>query len=133
MKPWYIDGVHFKCTGCGNCCSKEPGAVFVSDEEVDSIIQYLKMDKKAFLEQYTRKLHGKLVLKELPNFDCIFLKEGRCSIYHERPKQCRTYPFWPELLRSVKAWESEKSRCEGLDHPEGEYFSFNQIRSIVKG
>lgn len=133
MKPWYIDGIHFKCTGCGNCCSKEPGAVFVSNEEIETIILHLKIDKMEFLDRFTRKLHGKIALKELANFDCVFLKENRCSIYHQRPKQCNTYPFWPELLRSLKDWEGEKTRCEGLDHPDGEYFSFNQIRSIVKG
>ncbi|MFZ4673481.1 MAG: YkgJ family cysteine cluster protein, partial [Chlamydiia bacterium] len=128
MKPWYLDGVYFKCTNCGNCCAKEPGAVFLSKEEIDQFVEGLKIARADFLERYTRKLHGKVALKEHPNFDCVFLKDQKCTAYKYRPKQCRTYPFWPELLRSTKSWDAEKSRCEGLDHPDGEYFSFNQIR-----
>lgn len=132
MKPWYLDGLYFKCTGCGHCCAKEPGAVFLSKEEVSAFAKGLKITEKEFLELYTRKLHGKVALKEEANFDCVFLKEGKCTVYNLRPKQCRTYPFWPELLRSEKEWVSEKSRCEGLDHPDGEYYSFNQIRELMK-
>ena len=32
-----------------------------------------------------------------------------------RPLQCHTYPFWPEIMASKKAWESEKSGCEGIN------------------
>jgi Fe-S-cluster containining protein len=132
MKPWYLEGVHFKCTGCGNCCAKEPGAVFISMDEIEQLASFLGMEKKDFLEKYTRKLHGKISLKEHPNFDCVFLKENRCTVYHHRPKQCKTYPFWPELMRSKKGWDSEKIRCEGLDHPEGVFHSFEEIRKKME-
>ncbi len=133
MKPWYVSGVGFKCTGCGYCCAKEPGAVFVSDEEVLKMASKLKISKKTFLETYTRKLHGRTALLEHPNFDCVFLKESRCTLYEARPKQCKTYPFWPEIFRSKKAFENEKIRCEGLDHPEADHFTFEQIRSNIHG
>ncbi len=136
MKPsskpsWYLDGLYFKCTNCGNCCAKEPGAVFLSEEEITRFVDGLKITRSEFLERYTRKLHGKIALKEESNFDCVFLKEGKCSAYTLRPTQCRTYPFWPELLRSERDWVAEKKRCEGLDHPDGEHFSFQQIRAIA--
>lgn len=132
MKPWYLAGVNFKCTGCGNCCAKEPGAVFVTDEEISTMAHELNITKKVFLEKYTRKLHGRTALLERPNFDCVFLKENRCSLYQARPKQCKTYPFWPEILRSKKAWDNEKMRCEGLDHSEGAHYTFEQIRAVLK-
>jgi Fe-S-cluster containining protein len=132
MKPWYLEGVKFKCTGCGACCSKEPGAVFISEQEAASMAEYLQISLEHFYQLYTRKLHGLTSLKEKENFDCVFLIDNRCSLYESRPKQCKTYPFWPELLESKEAWEEEKQRCEGLDHPEGEYFSFNLIRTIAK-
>lgn len=132
MKPWYLSGVGFKCTGCGNCCAKEPGAVFVSEEEIAEMAHKLGIAKKVFLERYTRKLHGLIALLEQPNFDCVFLKESRCTLYEARPKQCKTYPFWPEILRSKKAWDQEKYRCEGLDHPEGDHYTFEQIRSFLQ-
>jgi len=92
----------------------------------------LKISKNVFLEKYTRKLHGRTALLERPNFDCVFLKENRCSLYQARPKQCKTYPFWPEILRSKKAWDNEKMRCEGLDHLEGDHYTFEQIRAVLK-
>lgn len=30
-KPWYSDGLNFKCTGCGKCC-RWPGQVFCSEQ-----------------------------------------------------------------------------------------------------
>lgn len=34
-------------------------------------------------------------LKELIfiNGDCVFLKDGQCSVYHNRPAACRVFPF----------------------------------------
>jgi Fe-S-cluster containining protein len=46
---------------------------------------------------------------------CVFLApEGRCRIYSARPQQCITYPFWPEVLATAKAWRREAKRCEGI-------------------
>jgi Fe-S-cluster containining protein len=50
----------------------------------------------------------------MPRGRCIFLDEQmRCRIYKVRPLQCRTYPFWPELM-NPKAWRAERNRCEGI-------------------
>ena len=39
---------------------------------------------------------------------CIFLNPiGQCSIYDVRPIQCRTYPFWPSILKNKQTWEDE--------------------------
>ncbi len=47
---------------------------------------------------------------------CAFLdKEDRCRIYSVRPRQCRTYPFWPEVLVCRSAWQAEARFCEGID------------------
>lgn len=37
-----------------------------------------------------------------------------CSIYSVRPAQCRTYPFWPEIVQSPHHWAAESARCEGI-------------------
>jgi len=31
-----------------------------------------------------------------------------------RPQQCRTYPFWPEIVETRGAWQEEARRCEGM-------------------
>lgn len=54
----------------------------------------------------------------LPLQDCIFLRGTECIVNDAKPLQCRTYPFWPELM-DPEAWQAERlDMCEGLDHPE---------------
>ena len=49
---------------------------------------------------------------------CVFLAEdGRsCSIYSQRPVQCRTYPWWPKTLENEDAWLLEQGNCEGINN-----------------
>jgi len=42
-KPWYQDGLRFKCTGCGQCCTGSPGYVWVSPEEAEAMAKHLKI------------------------------------------------------------------------------------------
>lgn len=123
---WYRDGLRFACTQCGNCCSGPPGAVWFTPEEGRAIAAELGLDERTFLDRYTRPLSGRRSLKEFVGergYDCVFLDRatspGRalCSIYAARPLQCRTWPFWPEHLRSASAWSDAKRRtpCPGMD------------------
>jgi len=89
-----IDGVPFECIKCGKCC-KWKGYVFLDDSDVDSMANSLcGGDKEEFKDKYT-KLTGKdLVLKDKPKSkECIFLEDNKCSIYKDRPEQCKTYPI----------------------------------------
>jgi len=48
----------------------------------------------------------------------VFLVDGRetaCSIYAARPEQCRSWPFWPELLRSPQALREAARLCPGIE------------------
>ena len=114
-KPWYASGLPFECTSCGNCCTGPEGAVWFDDQEGREMAENLGMSEKDFLKAYTRKIHGNRSLNEHETehgFDCVFLdRETRpgkaiCSIYEVRPVQCRTWPFWPEVVRSRAAWRA---------------------------
>lgn len=48
---------------------------------------------------------------------CPFLKEGKCSVYEARPTQCRTFPFWPELMTEIK-YSSLREFCPGIGEGE---------------
>jgi hypothetical protein len=114
--PWYKEGLPFECTGCGMCCTGGPGAVWVSDKEVARIAEHLELSPVEFMKKYTRLIDGRRSLNEDPKtYDCVFLKENKCSLYHLRPKQCRTYPFWPQHLKSKKAWDEASKWCEGMN------------------
>lgn len=115
---WYENGLQFKCTGCGLCCTGAPGYVWVSDKEIVEIANYLKLDLAEFISSYLRRVDGKFSLLEKQysssGYDCIFLKENKCSIYSLRPTQCRTFPWWPQNLKSKSDWLEAAKHCEGI-------------------
>jgi hypothetical protein len=56
-QPWYKDGLRFKCTGCGDCCTGAPGFVWVNNEEIAAIAAEIGMqDVAAFEAQYVRTI-----------------------------------------------------------------------------
>lgn len=113
--PWYNQGLRFECTGCGQCCTGAPGYVWVNENEIQQIAQFLNLTPEEFSQKYLRHVNGRLSLIELPKtYDCIFLKDKKCQIYAVRPTQCRTFPWWPQNLKSEKEWQEAASFCEGI-------------------
>ncbi len=114
--PWYKDGLRFKCTGCGDCCTGAPGFVWVNKEEITALAAEVGIDESEFETRYVREIGVRKSLKELDdNYDCIFLdgKTRKCTVYNARPRQCRTWPFWDSNLRSPETWEATCEVCPG--------------------
>lgn len=145
-EPWYAEGLSFTCTQCGNCCTGGPGYVWISDEEIGRLAEFLKMSREEVLEKYCRRIGRRISLNEhrMPNgnYDCVFLTEVEaaagsgvrqkrrgCSIYPVRPLQCRTWPFWDGNLSSREAWEISSERCPGMDRG-GRKFSREEIEAL---
>jgi Fe-S-cluster containining protein len=130
-KVWYEKGLQFGCTGCGGCCTGSPGFVWLNDQEVDQLVEHLGITKEQFLKKYTRKHFGRLALTEKGSqYDCVFLKDKQCTVYTARPSQCKTFPFWPKVLESKKAWIEEKKHCEGIEREGSKIYSLEEIQSI---
>jgi uncharacterized protein len=130
--PWYRDGLRFKCTGCGECCTGSPGVVWISDVEIEALAQHLDLSKETFIQEYTHVLEGKRSLIEDPHtYDCVFLKERKCTVYQHRPKQCRTFPWWPENIKNRAAWNETGKRCEGVNHPDAPLISLGEIKKSL--
>lgn len=118
--PWYAGGLRFTCTQCGNCCGGAPGYVWVTDDDVARIARSLSMPVQRFVELHVRDVGVRRSLKERPDGDCEFLaRDGSgkalCSIYAERPMQCRTWPFWQGNLESRRAWAEAAEGCPGIN------------------
>ncbi len=132
-KPWYNKGLRFACTECGKCCTGEPGYVWISQREIEEMAETLQISVKEFIQQYTREVDGNFSLREFPRtYDCIFLRDGKCLVYKARPKQCRTFPFWPENLDSKDAWEKCANRCEGINHEHAPVIPLSKIRENLE-
>ena len=78
-----------------------------------------------FLKQYCAIAEEKVELRENAQKECIFLEDNRCIIYPVRPLQCRTFPFWPENLKSHFRWSQLKQFCRGID--QGKHHSIEKI------
>ncbi len=138
-RDWYAEGLQFECTQCGNCCTGAPGYVWVNDEESEAIGESLGITTEQFLGEHAHRVRGRWTLNEVWNddvdgYDCVFLrreeKTGKalCSIYDVRPTQCRTWPFWPENLRSTRSWRSAAKGCPGMNH--GNFYPVEQVRIL---
>ncbi len=115
--PWYKDGLRFNCTGCGQCCTGSPGYIWVTQKEIHTIMEFLKISYSEFEKKYLRRIKNRFSLIEKPiNYDCIFLENNKCSIYSVRPKQCRTYPWWKQNLKTREDWEAAAKMCEGINN-----------------
>lgn len=117
--PWYHQGLRFKCTGCGNCCSGAPGYIWVNQAEIEALANHLEMTVSAFERKFVRVVGIRRSLKELParNYDCVFLDPvtRKCQVYEHRPRQCRTWPFWKSNLSSPESWADTGKDCPGCD------------------
>jgi Fe-S-cluster containining protein len=114
-EPWYKDGLRFKCTGCGDCCSGAPGFVWVTNDEIALLAAEVDMTEEAFERKYVRLVGVRKSLKERKNYDCVFLdaETRKCTVYKARPRQCRTWPFWDSNVRTPETWAATCEACPG--------------------
>jgi Fe-S-cluster containining protein len=118
-EPWFKDGLRFKCTGCGACCTGSPGYVFVSPSDLKALISHFKMPEEEFYKIYIRMVDGQPALIDRPgSHDCVFLEKEKCSVYESRPIQCRTFPWWIHTIQTPENWKEAGVRCEGIEHPD---------------
>lgn len=120
---WYADGLRFECTLCGACCTGPSGYVTFTPEEGRRIAARLGLPEQSFLRDYTRDTTAGRSINEVRTkhgYDCVFLDRGAipgkavCSLYEDRPTQCRTFPFWPEHIRTPRDWQRLARECEGI-------------------
>ena len=116
-QPWYRQGLRFDCTQCGKCCGGGPGTIRASDDEIAALADRFGLSDAGFRARYTHRLrNGDVSLVEEKNYDCVFFDRKRgCTVYHDRPKQCRTWPFWSSVVFSSETWDDEAAGCPGMN------------------
>ncbi len=129
---WYAAGLAFECQQSGNCCSGEPGYVWVTKAEIEAIARQLGRADGKLEGKYLRRVGFRYSLTERPNGDCTFLKRSpdgctTCQIHQVKPTQCRTWPFWDYNLKSPEHWNDAARGCPGINR--GPTCSFVQIET----
>ena len=134
LEIWYKDGLRFKCTKCGKCCTGDPGYVWLTDADIECLSDHLKLSTKDFLYKYTRFVANRYSLKEDSiSYDCVFFKDNKCLVYDKRPSQCKKFPWWPENLTSEESWKQLEGYCEGVNHKDAPLISSVEIEKNLKG
>lgn len=124
-----LDGVvpfRFACQRSGRCCTGGSGYVWVDEAEVPALAAALGLAPDAFARRYLRTVADprggaprlSLVERGAPTQSgaaCALL-EGRneCSVYAARPRHCREFPYWPEVLDDPEAFERARATCPGI-------------------
>lgn len=130
-EPWYAEGLAFTCTQCGNCCTGEPGYVWVTPEEMQGIADLLGLPFDDFTRQFVRQVDEHYSLVEYPSGECVFWDASQgCTVYPARPVQCRTWPFWPPHLENRRSWQKVERFCPGSG--QGRMYSVEEIETQAR-
>lgn len=126
----FSEGIRFSCQGSGKCCMSRGayGYVYFDLEDRRRMARCLGLTTLQFTRRYLDKSEGWFHLKH-PERDCLFLEKKRCTVYEGRPRQCRTWPFWPENMQA-KTWTKEIAAfCPGIG--QGRLYSAEEIQQTV--
>jgi Fe-S-cluster containining protein len=110
----FMDAVRFTCQkGCTNCCN-QTGFVYLTEGDVQKAAGFVRMSARGFEKKYVYRTAHELRFRKPRRKQCPFLVEDGCSIHPAKPTQCRTFPFWPELLENRTTWNNVRSYCPGV-------------------
>lgn len=97
--------VPFHCRLCGGCCRYVKDSIMLEPMDVCRLARYLREQGKPVFgteDVLADYAHASWLADSFPVFllntagpldACVFLKNGRCSVYEARPRVCRLYPF----------------------------------------
>jgi len=134
LAPFYSEGLRFGCARCSLCCRRDPGFVFLSEEDAEALAKRLGLEYSSFLSTYCRWIPSGggvevLSLKEKLNYDCILWGADGCSAYEDRPLQCRTFPFWDSVVADEASWRATAEECPGMNV--GKLFGRDEIERLL--
>jgi Fe-S-cluster containining protein len=106
--------LRFQCQpGCTACCEQK-GFVNLNDADVARAAEFLGLTPREFEKKYVYRTRHRMRLRVPRGKNCHFLIEGGCSIHPAKPTQCRTFPFWPELIQIWSEWKKTGRYCPGI-------------------
>lgn len=105
--------------------------MWVDRADIQRMAAYLGVPADQFRSRWCRRVWWRISLKERSNGDCVMLGPDGCTVYPVRPPQCRSFPFWTQVLKSPRRWESLKKKCPGVGH--GRLYTREEVEQIACG
>ena len=106
LKPVSLkERILYRCQMCGECCRYVRDSIMLEPMDAYNLARHFREQGEPVtgtddvLAQFAHAawLDGGLPIFLLntagPMDACVFLKNGRCSVYEARPRVCRLYPF----------------------------------------
>ena len=123
-------GLRFTCQpGCTKCCDQE-GYVYLSEDDVRRAAKFVQMSTAVFEAKYIYRTRHQRRFRKPRDKQCPFLEDSGCSIHPAKPTQCRTFPFWPELVEDRDEWKRTARFCPGIG--KGELIQIGSAMEIAE-
>ena len=90
------------------------GFVYLTETDLQKAAKFVGMGAKAFEKKYIYRTRRQMRFRKPPKKQCPFLGETGCEIHPAKPTQCRTFPFWPEMVEKRVAWNRTARYCPGI-------------------
>ena len=124
-------GLRFECTQCGKCCTHQGdyAYVYVNRDEAKGLAELLGLTLRTFKRRYAFvDKYGWTQLRTTEN-RCVFLDPDTnlCQVYEARPAQCRTFPFWRDLVADGRWTDEARALCEGVG--QGRLYTIDEVES----
>ena len=105
----------FECLTCGECCYGE-GGIYVGEEEVKRISDFLGVSPEIFVSRFCEKRHGRLYIRTGQDGFCLYYdKEKSCLIHPVKPEICMLWPYYPAIVNDEETWEMTKNACRCIN------------------
>lgn len=122
--------LRFTCQpGCTNCCDQD-GYVYLSESDIPRAAKFVGMSPAAFEARYVYRTRHQRRFRKPRDRQCPFLQDHGCSIHPAKPTQCRTFPFWPELVADREEWSRTGRYCPGIG--KGELIQIGSAMEIAE-
>jgi Fe-S-cluster containining protein len=106
--------MRFECqSGCTKCCEQQ-GFVYLTEDDILRLAGFLDLKPTVFERRFVYRTKNLRRLRVPRLAQCPFLKTDGCSVHVAKPLQCRTFPFWPEMVDSKREWLKTGSWCPGI-------------------
>ena len=96
-------GLRFECTQCGKCCwtRGQYSHVYMTKGDVEAMAKAVGISVAETRERFTFRDENGWTELDFSGGRCVMLDPATnlCTVYESRPTQCRTFPFWPEMIR----------------------------------